>query len=358
MSTLSKKVREDRKSKAADYVRNDPHARVDASGYTPDGALNGDVQTGMRVLSRRQYRRGGSVEGSKSCAHVGRKPRATGGKAIAQELMNRNQRDANKDRDGIKFIGGFMHGGRAHKAVGGPMGMQPVPTMQRPMPGLPQRPARASGGKVHKDEAQDKALIHKMGCGCAKCSGGRVGRKSGGGNWIAGAIKHPGALHKELHVPAGQKIPAKKLDKAAHAGGKEGERARLAKTLKRMHHADGGVVDGGTRPKGGRIARQGGGRAKKGMNVNIIIAPSQPPKPAMPPPGGPPMPPGAGPVGMHQGPPPPPPMPGMGGAPPPMGMPRKDGGAVVGHFAKPGKYPLKDGSGGGKGRKEKIKAYG
>lgn len=50
--------------------------------------------------------------------------------------------------------------------------------------------------------------------------------------WIQKAIKRPGALHKELGVPADKKIPAKKLDKAAKAPGKEGQRARLAKTLK------------------------------------------------------------------------------------------------------------------------------
>lgn len=53
-------------------------------------------------------------------------------------------------------------------------------------------------------------------------------------NWIAGAIKHPGALHKQLGVPQGEKIPAKKLAKAAQAGGKLGQRARLAETLKGM----------------------------------------------------------------------------------------------------------------------------
>lgn len=53
-------------------------------------------------------------------------------------------------------------------------------------------------------------------------------------NWIKGAIKKPGALHKELGVPEGKKIPAKKLAKAAKAGGKEGQRARLAETLKGM----------------------------------------------------------------------------------------------------------------------------
>ncbi|MGS1071514.1 hypothetical protein [Burkholderia glumae] len=52
--------------------------------------------------------------------------------------------------------------------------------------------------------------------------------------WIAGAIKKPGALHKELGVKEGKKIPEKKLDAAAKKGGKEGERARLAKTLRKM----------------------------------------------------------------------------------------------------------------------------
>ena len=54
-------------------------------------------------------------------------------------------------------------------------------------------------------------------------------------NWIAGAIKKPGALRKELHVKAGEKIPAKKLAAAAKAPGKLGQRARLAQTLKKMH---------------------------------------------------------------------------------------------------------------------------
>ena len=53
-------------------------------------------------------------------------------------------------------------------------------------------------------------------------------------NWIKGAIKHPGALHKEMGVPQGKKIPAARLAKAAKAGGKLGKRARLAETLKRL----------------------------------------------------------------------------------------------------------------------------
>lgn len=52
-------------------------------------------------------------------------------------------------------------------------------------------------------------------------------------DWIKGAIKNPGALHKELGVPEGKKIPASKLKEAEHSKNpKERKRAVLAKTLK------------------------------------------------------------------------------------------------------------------------------
>lgn len=54
-------------------------------------------------------------------------------------------------------------------------------------------------------------------------------------HWIQGAIKHPGALHKELGIPEGEKIPKSTLDAAAQKGGKLGKRARLAETLEKMH---------------------------------------------------------------------------------------------------------------------------
>jgi hypothetical protein len=54
-------------------------------------------------------------------------------------------------------------------------------------------------------------------------------------NWIKGAIKHPGALKKELGVKEDEKIPEKKLKKAAEAKGKMGRRARLALELERFH---------------------------------------------------------------------------------------------------------------------------
>jgi hypothetical protein len=53
-------------------------------------------------------------------------------------------------------------------------------------------------------------------------------------SWIKSAVKKPGALHKELGVKAGSKIPKAKLQAAAKKGGKLGERARFAKTLSKL----------------------------------------------------------------------------------------------------------------------------
>lgn len=53
-------------------------------------------------------------------------------------------------------------------------------------------------------------------------------------NWIKGAIKHPGALHRELHVPEGQKIPAAKLAIKPGDDPRTVRRKNLAKTLRKM----------------------------------------------------------------------------------------------------------------------------
>ena len=53
-----------------------------------------------------------------------------------------------------------------------------------------------------------------------------------GGKWIQKMGMKKGALHEELGVPQGEKIPAKKLSAAAKKPGIMGKRARLAETLK------------------------------------------------------------------------------------------------------------------------------
>jgi hypothetical protein len=56
-------------------------------------------------------------------------------------------------------------------------------------------------------------------------------------HWMAGAVKHPGALHRELGVAEGKKIPAKKMAKAAHSKSpKVRKMVGLAKAFAHAHH--------------------------------------------------------------------------------------------------------------------------
>jgi hypothetical protein len=58
--------------------------------------------------------------GVKAKANMGKKARASGGKAItADSMINRNVKEANEERSGLKHVGGMKKGGRAHKNGGG-----------------------------------------------------------------------------------------------------------------------------------------------------------------------------------------------------------------------------------------------
>jgi hypothetical protein len=152
---MSEKAREASKSKAERLVRADPNMRVDASGYKPDGALNGDVAAGMRPVSRRAYRRGGKIAGESTASRADRRPRASGGALTANSLVNRNVKDANEERDGIKFRGGLKTGGRAKRDMGG----LALPQWSAPV-------ARARGGAAINDGTRPVS--------------GRMARKGGG----------------------------------------------------------------------------------------------------------------------------------------------------------------------------------
>ena len=264
--------------------------------------------------------------------------------------------------------------------VTGPGGKEYVPDMV-PAP-------RKSGGKVkHMDVAEDKKLIkkafrqHENAEHHGKHEELKLKKGGMAEKWIHGAVKHPGALRKALHVKEGEKIPAKKLEKAEHSKNHMlAKRANLAETLKKMHRKDGGMAEGnytgGTRPTGGRVAKAGGGllnamtgskpksKGKGKTNINIIINPhhgmdqQQTPAPGapMPPPARltpPPMPPQGMPPGMPPG--MMPPSMGPGGAPPGMVPPmgRKRGGKV-GHRSYNSYKDMDAGAGSGFGRLEKT----
>lgn len=67
-----------------------------------------------------------------------------------------------------------------------------------------------------------------------------------GGNWIAGAIKRPGQLHRDLGVPQGKRIPLAAIHAAAKLKGKVGQRARLALTLRSFHREAEAALDAAT----------------------------------------------------------------------------------------------------------------
>lgn len=446
--------------------------KVDSSNWTPAEPLNTTAKTGMRPVSRRAFKAGGKVVAKdESAANPARADKVSrNAKQFANAKVNRNVKDANEERPGIKHVGGLKTGGRAGKKKGGPVdysvtGKDTVTVDERPIPMPTRRPAeftssktpdydtgsrtgagavtedrkrggrtgkmfggvmagderanmvspdrfkftgapglaRKTGGKADKwegsakDEAQDKKLAKKHGMSMKKWEASMMdkkhdiqhstkGLKSGGKaeKWIQGAIKKPGALHKALGVPKGEKIPEKKLEKAEHSSNpKLAKRARLAETLKRFNRATGGGTFSGSGYPGkvpgvvgGRIAKALGGetepkKAAKGktdITINIAsgpkpgdMLPGMPPKgapPSLPMPAG--MPPGM-PMGMPPGPPPgammgpPPGMPPAGaGGPPPklppeMMMGRKAGGRVY-HSYK----DMDAGSGSGLGRLEKT----
>lgn len=54
-------------------------------------------------------------------------------------------------------------------------------------------------------------------------------------NWIAGATRNKGGLHRSLGVPEGQRIPRTEIVQASRVGGRVGKQARLALTLEGMH---------------------------------------------------------------------------------------------------------------------------
>jgi hypothetical protein len=132
MYDTAKKAREAMKNKAR-RLAGAKDQKVDSSDWTPAEPINADIKTGMRPISRRAYKSGGKVMGEACEPRMDKKPRKSGGKAVAKEMAeekseaaeyakaktNRDVKAANEDREGIKHIGGMKKGGRAKKQDGG-----------------------------------------------------------------------------------------------------------------------------------------------------------------------------------------------------------------------------------------------
>jgi hypothetical protein len=342
--------------------------------------LNADVKTGLRPISRRQFKKGGKVTGDAAPQRADRVQRAGKKPVTPDSFVNKDVKEANEERDGIKHIGGMKKGGRAKKYGGGPLDNSPIsPVMtgaqgmidrSKAVTGMPDALLRSGprgssrlsrmaglkkGGKAegHEDVAADKALIKKM----VKPSA-RTGKAAGGKlkDWEARALfnQYNAARQSESEAELRRKQNAEKTRKTfpnvtkltdeGHPDwegmGVEGMKNARKAGGRSGRKTGGSVFSGPGYPgkvpgvvAGGRTARATGGKARgKGKTaINIVInADKQPGQdmggmPPMPP-GAMPKPPGAMPVavpaggaGMLPGGMPMPP--GLGGAGGPPGMP-------------------------------------
>jgi hypothetical protein len=202
-AAAAQRYREDLRSKAARMGGGSDARSVDASDFTPGERLDTEAKTGMRPVSRQARRDGGTVSGAHAAATPGRAARKSGG-GFGDAFVNRNAKEANEERAGVKHDMGLKGGGRAHRAEGGDadwvknirsdafrVGPRKEPTPEERSQGardvedwMAKRrpPAKAEGGSVYKPDIESapselRKLKRSSASGTVET---RVGRAAGG----------------------------------------------------------------------------------------------------------------------------------------------------------------------------------
>ncbi len=270
MSALAKSARAAMKAKAQRMAGpgDDKSKSIDASGWREPTDMNATAKTGMRPVSRRQFKSGGAVSGERTASRADRKGRKNPPEVNAK--VNRNVREANH-QIAQPHIGGFADGGATNfrKQMHGMMGV-----------GENLHGRRNGVGKFHRSH------------------------KAGGGG-LADILAADARAPRKTEMPT-IAVEARPSASDMGGGGNNGEAGGNMKRGGRRHKASGGGISSndpaGMRPKGDRIPRAMGGKTKGKGKTQIII--------------------GIHAGGAHNA----PPQGGMGM--PPMG--RKSGGKVVG----------------------------
>lgn len=168
---------------------------------------------------------GGEVGGIKGVVGMGKKPKLMN---IQKKISERGSGDSeNTSKEVRAHGGGVKHRlDRPGRKRGGRVGADTAPLSSAGKGDNPHGSDQFKrGGAVKKKDEKDD--------GDEDDERARGGKAS---NWIQGMHMKKGALHRELGVPAGEKIPEHKLSKAAHSDyPKLAKRAKLAETLKGLH---------------------------------------------------------------------------------------------------------------------------
>lgn len=366
MSKLSDSIKNPMRDKAMRLTKGDPTQKVDSSDWTPPEALNAGVKTGLRPLSKRQYKSGGKVHGAAAKKRADRAARKSGGRTsesadrskrylTPDNLLNRDVRMANDVREGTKHVGGFKKGGkikRSHHMDGqglpptsgvpalspeqlelakrgiDPFGgdrigppkvtRRPMPRLKGPTANVPLPTPRPSmlkkGGKVShmewehskEDLKQDKKLAKKHGMSLEKWEESDLDEKHDRQQSTKGLKRGGATMH---HSDCSCKMCSGGRTMKADGG-------KIKWLQKGKQTFEGNSTTKIPGKTGGRTPHAKGGKTKGKTNININVMPHAPnagPPPMM----------GMKPPMPPMMPPPPPPAPPAGGPPPsaPMGAP-------------------------------------